>query len=186
MPAFNSNNLFKPNTGALLVAPVGTAFPTSSAGFFTATVTGFTTVGYRSSDAAFDLQYDGGDITTDKVYEAPAGVRTTVASTTWFFDATLLQWESTVFGYYFGGSGTTGFTGSAYAYPTSPSAQEFAMIARFTDGPTTRAFAASRVSVIKNGNLTAPAQDGGDFWGLPVRFTLLTATTGNTNLFEII
>lgn len=168
--ALNSNSLLLPTHGRVLVGPVGTAQPTQAQieAFITAgtAISGFSVIGYTSSETLPSFEQDGGDTTAYSTWEADSVKTATEAITD-----TVVVNVSTIDGvtlplYYGGGTVTDG----VFNLPDSPTAQSRALLIIFVDPDVTVGFYAYKAQAIRSDALSMGTDQLAE---LPIGFTLV-------------
>lgn len=168
--ALNSTSLLLPTHGRVLIGAVGTAQPTQAQvdAFVTSDteITGFSLIGYTSSDTLPTFDVDGGDTTAYSTWEADSVKTATEAITD-----TVVVNVSTIDGvtlplFYGGGTVVDG----AFTLPDSPTAQSRALLVIFIDPDVNVGFYAYKAQAIRN---DAIGMGTDQLTELPIGFTLV-------------
>lgn len=169
--ALNNNALLHPANGRVLIGTVGTAvMPSQTAidAFVTSgtAITGFSDIGYTSSETLPDFTQDGGDITSYNTWQA-SGVKTSVEAITNTVVVAVNQLDEVTLPLYYGGG--TVIDGS-YAAPVTPVTQSRALLIIFI-GSRNVAFYAYQAAVIRS---DAPSLSTDSLAEFPLGFTIET------------
>lgn len=174
--ALQDGSVILPGVGHILVAPVGTAFPTDPASVDIESdtpVTGWDNLGHTSKDTHVILNRDATQGDVKGTWQNP-NLRKAADTVAWSLSAPALQVTNLVLDMYFGDGDKS--TAGHYGVSGSEAAIERALYLLLVDGNTRAGFGFAKASITGDDNIEF---DPENFVTLAVKATILKSTGSN-------